>query len=370
MSKTCLKPISHSGLQSSCVALMLCVVTVLSSAACGGSNTGTTPATGQTETSLSSNSQQTTALPRPTPTEVIDDKVEVSPQPSDAENTSPGDLTGSIVFTSERDGVDDLYVMDADGGNVKRLTETDRNEWWGGLSPDGSAIVFGRNYTDRLSTSTGLRPHGIFILRPGEEPIDLTDDSAWNSLPRWSPDGSRILFNSDRTGETIEIFVMDADGGNVQQLTETGTSGSAGGWSPDGSQVVISATAPGREDRDIFIMNADGSGLTRLTEDPGNDSRASWSPDGSWILFDSDRDGDREIFLIHPDGTGIQQLTDNADRDDFASWSPDGQAIAFTSNRDGNLEIYVMKVDGSGQANLSQTEADELFPSWSGGSFE
>jgi Tol biopolymer transport system component len=324
----------------------------------------------ETNANVSSSGEETTAIPEPTPEEITDDQGEATPQLNSRDQAFVGELAGSILFTSERNGIDDLYVMDADGSNVRRLTETDRNEWWADLSPDGSTVVFGRNYADRLSTRTGLRPYGIFTLRAGQEPTDLSDNSAWNSLPRWSPDGSRILFNSDRAGQTIEVYVMDADGNNVEQLTESGTSAAAGDWSPDGTQVVISGTAPGREDRDIFIMNIDGSGLKRLTDDPGNDSRASWSPDGTWITFDSDRDGDREIFVIHPDGTGLQQLTDNDDRDDFASWSPDSEAIVFISNRDGNLEVYVMAVDGSGQANLSRTEADELFPSWSARSFD
>lgn len=288
--------------------------------------------------------------------------------PSDSGGGQTGSFNGVIVFTSERDGgVDDIYIVNASGGDARRLTETDRNEWWPAIAPDGQSIVFGRNYAERLESPSGLRPFGIFLMKPGAEPVPLTNDSSWNSSPRWSPDGSLILFSSDRARRTTGVYVMDADGTNVRLIYETG---SAGGWSPDGTQVVLTASAEGRQDIDIFVIGVDGTDLMRLTDDPANDSRPSWSPDGSSIAFDSDRDGDREIFVMNSDGSSQRQLTVNAARDDFAAWSPDSTAIVFVSNRDGNQEIYVMRADGSDQTNLTRTDADDFYPSWAAIDFQ
>jgi Tol biopolymer transport system component len=265
--------------------------------------------------------------------------------------------------------------MNPNGSDVRRLTDTDGNEWWPHISNEGDILIFGRNYPgESRSPRSGHAAWGVSVWEAGSDPVDVTDNQQFQSGPRLSPDGSQILMTSGegssagfqdglyQMGET-NVWVMDRDGSNRTQLTEGG--GGSGDWSPDGSEIVFSAPVEGDDGRDIFIMNADGSNVRQLTDHASRNSRPSWSPDGSRIVFDSDRDGDTEIYVIDVDGSNLQQLTNNDADDDFAQWSPDGSAITFTSDRDGNSEIYVMAADGSGQTNISNNEALDIYPSWS-----
>jgi hypothetical protein len=165
-----------------------------------------------------------------------------------------------------------------------------------------------------------------------------------------------------------EVYVMNADGTGVTQLTQGG--GFPTAWSPDGRQIAFNSDRDG--DNDLYVMNSDGTGITQLTNDPASDEgdHAGWSPDGKRFLFSSTRDGgDLDIFVMNPDGSGVTQLTRNFDDDDDPSWSPDGTHIAFQSTRDGGDEdIFVMNADGTGVTQL--TFNDGIFdavPVWTGG---
>ena len=214
-----------------------------------------------------------------------------------------------IAFVSDRDGDNEIYVMNA----------------------DGSAIV------------------------------QLTDNSAGDSWPSWSPDGRRIVFSSDRDGD-FEIYVMDADGGGVVQLTDNSARDGTPRWSPDGNRIVFSSDRDG--DFEIYVMKTDGNGVVQLTNTQAWDYAPSWSPDGNRIAFSSDRDDDWDIYVMNSDGSGVVQLTNNQELDFVPSWSPDGNRIAFSSNRDGDLEIYVVNANGSGVVQLTDDSATTRAPSW------
>lgn len=282
-------------------------------------------------------------------------------------------LDGFIVFSSERDDEadgtrDDLYIMNVDGSDVRRLTATERTVWWPELSPDGHVLVFGRNYADRHGSPSGRASWGVFVQAAGSEPVDLTDNHSFQAGARWSPDGSRLLYTFED-----QVAVIDADGSSRRSLL-TNDGGQTAAWSPDGRQIVFGEVAERDEGADLFIMDADGTNLRRLTEGVGFASRPDWSPDGARIVFDSDHDGeptvDSDIFVIDVDGSNLEQITDNDALDSFAKWSPDGGAIVFKSDRDGNSEIYVMAADGSNQTNISNNGAFDAYPSWSAVPFE
>ncbi len=137
----------------------------------------------------------------------------------------------------------------------------------------------------------------------------------------------------------------------------------------------VAATVPARiafdsdrdGDRDIYVMQADGTGLVQLTDHPGDDGWPAWSPDGRRIAFGSDRDGDWDIYVMQADGTGLVQLTDHPGDDWWPAWSPDGRRIAFGSDRDGDRDIYVMQADGTGLVQLTDHPGDDWWPAWSPG---
>ena len=127
----------------------------------------------------------------------------------------------------------------------------------------------------------------------------------------------------------------------------------AGCGSATGDSIAFDSDRDG--DYEIFVMNADGTEVRQLTDNDHDDEFAQWSPDGDSIAFQSDRDGDLEIFVMNADGTEVRQLTDNDDDDGFAQWSPDGDSIAFTSSRYGDFEIFVMNADGTSVFSTGQT---------------
>ena len=289
-----------------------------------------------------------------------------------------------IAFMSQRDGNPEIYVMDIDGGNQRRLTSNPKNDLSPSWSPDGKRIVFASNRDGHVHIIHGWSMYEIYVMdADGGNPQNLTNDPRNDSFPSWSPDGRRIVFSSDRDDFknddlviTSEIYVMDADGDNPQNLTNDNFDDRYPSWSPDGKRIVFSSK---RDEHfrgeagityEIYVMDADGGNQQRLTENRNNDKEPSWSPDGKRIAFASDRKGDGlnyEIYVMDADGGNPQRLTENRRFDQDPSWSPDGEQIAFWSNREGDLhntEIYVIDADGGNPQNLTNHPRGDVTPAW------
>jgi hypothetical protein len=174
------------------------------------------------------------------------------------------------------------------------------------------------------------------------------------------------VFSSKRDGNTVsEIYVMNVDGSNQTRLTTTisGHYNSSPAFSPDGTRIVFDSTRDGHSE--IYMMNADGSAQTRITNNSAGNFRPSFSPDGSRIVFETFRDGTTgEIYIMNADGSGQRRLTNNSVNDFAASFSPGGTHVAFVSVRDGNEEIYVMNADGSDQTRLTSNSIFDSAPNW------
>jgi len=199
----------------------------------------------------------------------------------------------------------------------------------------------------------------------GEWWVNLSQHWDWDGHPCWSPDGRRIVFQSERdnTDANGEICIIDADGSNLTRLTHYDGKDRAPSWSPDGMRIVFQTDRDGNDE--ICAMAVDGSGVVNLTEHAAYDGEPSWSPDGSRIAFNSHRDGDWEIYAMDADGSGPVNLSAHPGFDYKPSWSPEGSRIAFYSYREDNLDIYTMDANGSNVARLTDHPADDLQPSWS-----
>jgi Tol biopolymer transport system component len=275
-----------------------------------------------------------------------------------------------IVFVSERDGDQEIYIMNADGSDQRRLTNDPSTNGWPNWSPDGKQMAFQSNRSGALN---------IYLMDVlGGSQVDdskvyqLTNSppgrGSWE--PAWSPDGKRIVYSAQQTSGS-DIFLMDPDGTGRQRLTDNKAIDGTPAWSPDGKQIAFFSDRDGNWE--IYVMNADGSNVRRLTHHPGQDHSPAWSPDGTRIAFVSERDGNEEIYVMNPDGANLRRLTRNKAEDWFPAWSPDGKRIAFSSNRDGNHEIYVMpapgpqaqvNADGSDQKRLTNNNAEDWGPVW------
>lgn len=205
-----------------------------------------------------------------------------------------------------------------------------------------------------------------------------------DSYPVQSPDGTKILFQSNRTNYR-EIFVMNVDSANVIQLTNNKGPNVTPVWSPDGKMIVFASERDG--DSEIYVMNADGSSQRRLTNTPGDDSHPHWSPDGKRIIFNSARTTPdlnanwsrqiHEIFSMNADGSDVTQISRLKTVSTYPSYSPDGKKIAFRSvtNDAGlnwdlsqgkrNSEVFVMDSDGTNAVNLTKNAAFDGWPTWS-----
>lgn len=312
-----------------------------------------------------------------------------------------------IAFISDRDGNQELYVMNADGSNLKRLTDTEHNEQNPSWSPDGTKIAFVAESDGGLplykhyvmdADGTGLvevaeaynmsrqaaydwSPDGTqfaigavgarvvnvdgsgeVVLAPGPRPAQSFD-------PLWSPDGSQIVFWG-QNGADRALYFADPDGSNLTRFTEDGTRAN---WSPDGTKLGYWYSVPGSGTSATHIMNPDGSELVNLTEILDMRMRLvnkhwgvglglAWSPDSSMFAFASDDEGDLDLYTTTIDGSTLVKLTEGLGVGEslFTQivWSPDGSKIALAARIDDHLgadEIYVASTDGSGYENVTNT---------------
>lgn len=265
---------------------------------------------------------------------------------------------GRIAFYSNRDGNYEIYSVNSDGTDVKRLTNHDADDQCPTWSPNGGQIAF-------VSKRSGNSD--VYIMdADGGSLRQLTTSKSPEHHPAFSPDGSLIAFASERDGNS-DIYIVDADGGNERRLTTRPESDGFPQFSPDGKTILFGSR---RDDRyALFVMNADGSDARLLlASDTYDIVFGRWSPDGKRIAFFA---FDRAtltagIHLIDADGTNEVALTDGIGRDEDPAWSPDGKEIVFHAlHRDDNWDIYIIDVETRAVRRLIDHSAREYWPHWS-----
>lgn len=261
------------------------------------------------------------------------------------------------VLEPRTDGYYEIFLIDTSGGHLRRATHSPYAEWHVKWSPDGEKIAFASDATGNFD---------IYVMgSPTRNREKLTSDPANEWCPSWSPDGKRIAFILNEVGTQIpgkrRVYVMDADGTNRRRLTQSaGEEEFRPAWSPDGRSIAFTSNRDG--EWQIYVMNADGekTSLTKLTAIPGGAQRPAWSPDGKKIAFDSNGD----IWVMKADGGQQLALTQDGNGNGYPAWSPDGRKIIFQSHRDGNAEIYIMDADGSNQHALTFNSTNDWEPDW------
>lgn len=314
---------------------------------------------------------------------------------------SPAALRSTIAFVSTRhDSTADptknpehallaaeIYLMDGDGTNQRRLTVNTSFDGFPALSPEGRRIVFDSNR--RRAVGEPFNTSDLFLMN--------TDGTAQTFLTRgssatWSPDGREIAFHASASGKgrpikpdpgaatsDNDIFVVNLDellknGTRPKNITNSPAAiDDDPDWSPDGQKIVYT-THPTTDDpvnsssTEIYVVDADGAGgTTRLTNNTEEERAPGWSPDGKRIVFCCRRGGpDFEICVMNADGTGQVQLTDNSVPDLTPSWSPDGKRIVFHRRVGGRGQFQLFSIDpeGTGEVQLTFPPGLNAFPNW------
>lgn len=273
-------------------------------------------------------------------------------------------LSGKIVFTCQVNKVqasDQICIMNADGSGFRQLTSDNVRHYYPSLSPDGQSVLYSafreqnvyeiyemnlnsgnvKRLTNRLGVSNApeVSPDGkritfmrgnpntqqnqIWIMdRSGDNPENVPQSLGWD--PTWSPDGKLILFASDRDGG-VQLFTVSLKGSAIKRITNLPSIRGRSDWSPDGSLIVTYSGEPWN--REVYIMSADGSNVRPLTPTGGNSQGPSFSPDGQWVVFTAyfDKYGDDhgcEIYVIRVNGTDLRRLTNNSYCDYQPRWGP------------------------------------------------
>jgi hypothetical protein len=273
-----------------------------------------------------------------------------------AEGAFPG-TNGKIAYVSNRDGNNEIYVMNNDGTTQTRLTTngaSDTNPVW---SPDGTKIAF---------TSTRDGNSEVYSMNAdGSAQTRLTISADDDFQPSWSPDATKIAFASRRDGN-YEIYTMNANGTSPTRLTVNAASDTQPAWSPNGDKFAFVSNRDGNSE--IYTMNADGTSQTNFSFDAVTDVAPDWSPDSSAIVWQKlVGTGNDDIYEAAVVAGVIFPRVTTANDETEPAWSPDRAKFALANNSGGDYEICTFTRSAGGgacQATLTNNSASDSSPDW------
>ena len=258
--------------------------------------------------------------------------------------------------------VQEIYIVDYDGANPVRVTTTTTINLAPAWSPDNSAIAY-TSWRPAGAGSFGVYQDIILsYIQRGERATPASGSpERQNSLPAWSPDGTKIAFTSFRDGNA-EIYVMNKDGGGLRRMTNNPMIDTSPTWSPTGSQLAWVSDRTGNPK--IYVMNADGTGQRLLIAD-GKSDRPTWSRGKFNEIAYASQTGPGYDVKIYSFATGESvKITDGIGTNESPSFSPNGRHIAFTSTRNGKAQLFTIDRDGQNLRQITR-EGNNKFASWS-----
>ncbi len=306
---------------------------------------------------------QPTATPVPPTAAPTQPPAQPTTQPTSVNPTTPpvGNLprfSGMVLFETDRDGNPEVYTTD-DAGHLKRMTNSPSTDVQAAWSTDMQRVAF---------TSNRDGQNEIYLMNAdGTNPVNLTNNPADDQQPAWSVDGKWITFTSNRDGN-FEIYILRLSNNVLLNLTNNPANDTQPDWVRSMSQDVAGEFIVFTSDRDgnneIYRMGTDGTAVTNLTANPANDQMADGSPDGSLVAFTTNQNGNTEVYSMRIDGQNQTNLTNNPASDFGPAWSLDQAWVAFTTDRDGNREVYLLKPGTSEVYNLTSNPYQDQVSDW------
>jgi len=267
-------------------------------------------------------------------------------------NGKPGIFLSQIGYASDRDGSFEIYLMDWDGANQRRITNHRALSILPSWAPDNERMV----YTSFFGGTSDM----YIVNRRGGGRIKLRTGLNLNTSATFSPAGSDIAFVGS-VGGNPDIYLIKDDGSNLRRLTTSDSIESTPEWSPNGRQITFTSGRGGTPQ--IYVMDAEGTNVRRVSFDGDWNDDATWSPDGEQIAYSS-RVAGRFQIRIHNLITGQSRVIAGEGSNEQPTWSPDGQWLAFQSNRSGRWQIYRVRVDGTELLQLT-FDGENKDPDWS-----
>lgn len=270
-----------------------------------------------------------------------------------------GIAESKIFFVSKRTGAKEIWQMDYDGANQTQLTHLRSIALSPRISPDGHRLAF----VDLGKRGSSIRMYSMDLNRM----VSFPSTSGSDVSPAWAPSGNSLAFSSSRSGDP-EIWTAAASGYSARQITAYKGPDASPVWNPKtGTQIAWISGRTGLPQ--LYIMEADGTNVQRLT-DGGYATSPSWSPNGQFLAFAWNRSygpgspGGQDIYVMDIASHRWMQMTHGIGRNDFPTWSPDSRHVAFQNFQHGQRQIWTMLADGTGQHALT-TEGGNTMPNWS-----
>jgi len=266
----------------------------------------------------------------------------------------PQIFTTKIGFVSNRDGNDELYMMDYDGYNQTRLTFNKIKDYMPAWSADGKTLA----YTAYENYSAGLY---LLDLEAGKRTMVFAQGTCW--APNFSPDGKKLAFCSTENESNSDLYVANSNGSRVKRLSFNKAVDTAPSWSPTSREIAFTSDRGGTPQ--IYIMDAEGSNIRRCSFGGIYHDGPSWAPTGDRIVYVSRVAAVFDLYVLNLRTDQIIKLTEGYARNESPCWSPDGRHIIFSSNRaSGKIQIYSIHYDGANLKRLTSKGENKL-PDWS-----
>jgi len=267
----------------------------------------------------------------------------------------PGVSLSRIAFVSEASGFKEIYVSDVLGDEIRQVTSHGSLALSPRFSPDGSQLVYTSYhrgnpnlYITDLSQSKVTRP--------------LSKRQGLNMAPAWSPDGKKMAVTLSVDGNP-DLYLMDMKGNIVERLTKEAGINVSPSWSPDGRQLVFISDRTGAPQ--LYLMELGNRAVRRLTYQGSYNTSPSWSPKGDLIAYTGRYEGNYHIFTISPDGKQLKRLTNSWGDYESPSWSPDGRQVVFSRYRSDKKQICSVFENGAGVRALFHFSGNQTLPQWS-----